>query len=225
MYIMHTPYIHHAYTCSAPCLCHACDVHVPSRPPPSPPRLTRGTRCRTSRSRRTLTLTLALTLPSPNPRPDPNQVTAHLDELNGQRWWSVRQSKRDASPFNTTVDDGVRLVAAADRLAGGTAASSLTGGGVLAFYLLVVVGIGRAVRSSCGGTRYRLAVDEMPDTRDVIDLCEGVYIARREGQLLRETELQEADRHNCWVSLFPYLSPIYLSLYLYLSLEIDLYRV
>ena len=135
----------------------------------------------------------------------------------------MRQSKRDASPFNTTVDDGVRLVAAADRLAGGTAASSLTGGGVLAFYLLVVVGIGRAVRSSCGGTRYRLAVDEMPDTRDVIDLCEGVYIARREGQLLRETELQEVDRHHCWVPLFPYLSPIYLSLYLYLSLEIDLY--
>ena len=29
------------------------------------------------------------------------------------------------------------------------------------------------VRSGCGGTRYRLAVDEMPDTRDVIDLCEG----------------------------------------------------
>ena len=62
---------------------------------------------------------------------------------------------------------------------------------MLAFYFLVVVGIGRAVRSTCGGTRYRLAVDEMPDTRDVIDLCEGVYIARREGQLLRETELQE----------------------------------
>ena len=133
----------------------------------------------------------------------------------------MRQSKRDASPFNTTVDDGVRLVAAADRLAGGTAASSLTGGGVLAFYLLVVVGIGRAVRSSCGGTRYRLAVDEMPDTRDVIDLCEGVYIARREGQLLRETELQEADRHTCWVSLFPYLPPIYPSLYLYLSISIS----
>ena len=35
----------------------------------------------------------------------------------------MRQSKRDASPFNTTVDDGVRLVAAADRLAGGTAAA------------------------------------------------------------------------------------------------------
>ena len=109
----------------------------------------------------------------------------------GLRWWSVEQSERDASPFDTTVDDGVQLVVAADRLAGGNVASSLTSGGVLAFYLVVVIGIGRLVRSAFGGTRYRLAVDEMPDTRDLIDLCEGVYIARREGQLLRETELQE----------------------------------
>ena len=43
------------------------------------------------------------------------------------------------------------------------------------------------------GTRYRLAIDEMPDTRDVVDLCEGVYIARREGELEQETDLQERD--------------------------------
>ena len=34
-------------------------------------------------------------------------------------------------------------------------------------------------------------VSVMPDTRDLLDLCEGVYIARQEGQLMRETELQE----------------------------------
>ena len=59
-------------------------------------------------------------------------VVAHRRRGDGLRWWSVHQSGRDASPFNTTSDDGVQLVAAADRLAGGTAASSLTGGGVLA---------------------------------------------------------------------------------------------
>ena len=47
------------------------------------------------------------------------------------------------------------------------------------------------VRTIFGGTRYRLVVDEMPDTRDLSDLCEGVYLARHEGQLLRETELHE----------------------------------
>ena len=74
------------------------------------------------------------------------------------------------------------------------------------------------MRSSCGGTRYRLAVDEMPDTRDVIELCEGVYIARREGQLLRETELQEIDR--IFVGFFP---SIYLSIHFDLSVSICIY--
>ena len=118
-------------------------------------------------------------------------VTAHLDELSGQRWWSVGQSRRDDSPFNTTVDDGVRLVASADRLAGSAAARSITSGGLLAFYALVVYGFGRLVRDVFGGTRYRIAIDEMPDTRDVVDLLEGVYIARRECDFPQETLLHE----------------------------------
>ena len=47
------------------------------------------------------------------------------------------------------------------------------------------------VRSVLGGTRHRLTIDEMPDPRDLLDLCEGVYIARREKRLLQETELTE----------------------------------
>ena len=73
----------------------------------------------------------------------------------------------------------------------GQAGGSLASGGLIAFYLAVVVGIGRSIRSVLGGTRYRLMVDEMPDTRDLIDLCEGVYIARREKRLMRETQLTE----------------------------------
>ena len=42
---------------------------------------------------------------------------------------------------------------------------------------------------SCAG--YRIIVDEMPDTRDLVDLIEGVYIARQESQLMLETELHE----------------------------------
>ena len=68
---------------------------------------------------------------------------------------------------------------------------SYASGGLLAFYLAVVYGVGRSIRSVVGLTRYRLMVDEMPDTRDLLDLCEGVYIARREKRLLRETELTE----------------------------------
>ena len=43
------------------------------------------------------------------------------------------------------------------------------------------------VRSVLGGTRHRLTIDEMPDPRDLLDLCEGVHIARCEKRLLQET--------------------------------------
>lgn len=45
------------------------------------------------------------------------------------QWWEVNQRAHDASPFQTAPVDGLQVVAAAERLAGGRAASSFTGGG------------------------------------------------------------------------------------------------
>ena len=108
-----------------------------------------------------------------------------------EHWWEMHQADVDASPFNTSLGDGLQVVLVADRIAGGNSLGSVLSGGLLAFYALTVYAIGRSIRSVLGGTRYRLMVDEMPDTRDLLDLCEGVYIARREKRLLRETELTE----------------------------------
>ena len=83
------------------------------------------------------------------------------------------------------------MIIAAERLAGGTAASSVTGGGVLIFYVVVVYAIGRAVRNSCGNTRYRIMLDELPDVKDIVEIIEAMHLARKSGQLKRETELQE----------------------------------
>ena len=60
------------------------------------------------------------------------------------------------------------MVVASERVAGGTAASSLTAGGILGFYILVVYAIGRALRSACGGSRYKLIFDEMPEVHDLV---------------------------------------------------------
>ena len=84
-----------------------------------------------------------------------------------------------------------QVVLVSDPVAGGAAGSSLLAGGLLVFYFGVVYAVGRSIRSVLGGTRYRLMVDEMPEPRDLLDLCEGVYIARREKRLLQETELTE----------------------------------
>lgn len=118
-------------------------------------------------------------------------ISSSSSDGKASRWWVMEQAARDASPFNTSALDGLQVVIAAERLAGGSAAISLTAGGVVAFYVLVVFGIGRVVRTILRDTRYRIVVDEMPDTRDLVDLIEGVYMARHEGELVYETELHE----------------------------------
>jgi len=107
----------------------------------------------------------------------------------GTEWWAVRQTSNDTSPFGARQGEGLRLIIIADRLAGGSAGSTLFAGGVVAFYSAVVLAIARLLRGSLGGTRYRLVTDEMPHTRDLFDLCEAVAIARRDGSLLREAQL------------------------------------
>ena len=57
----------------------------------------------------------------------------------------MHQSRRDASPFNTTVDDGVRLVVAADRLAGSAAARSLGLGQTLSLSLSLTLTLALAL--------------------------------------------------------------------------------
>ena len=46
--------------------------------------------------------------------------------------------------------------------------------GLIAFYTVFVLGIGRMLRGIFGGTRYRLILDELPRTRDLVDLCEVI---------------------------------------------------
>lgn len=112
-----------------------------------------------------------------------------------QQWWQLQQSGADVSPFGNATGlyagSGLQVVVASDKIAGGVLSSSVAAGGVLAFYAVIVYGIHRVTRAFFGGARYRLQVDELPDTRDLIDLLEGIYIARRDGDLMRETELYE----------------------------------
>lgn len=47
------------------------------------------------------------------------------------------------------------------------------------------------MRAFTAGTRYRIFLDEIPDSRDLVDLCDGVYIARRCSDLRGEFLLYE----------------------------------
>ena len=113
-------------------------------------------------------------------------------DVNGhEQWWQIHQRQDDYTQFAASRSDGLQVIVAAERLAGGTAASSLTGGGVLVFYVVVVYAIGRMVRSALGNTRYKIMLDELPDVKDIVEIIEAMHLARKSGQLQRETELHE----------------------------------
>ena len=62
-----------------------------------------------------------------------------------EQWWSLHQSRADVS-FNTSRDDGLQIVTAADSLV--SVPGFALGGGILAFYTVIVYAIARTVRAS-----------------------------------------------------------------------------
>ena len=106
-----------------------------------------------------------------------------------QQWWAVENT----SAVNTSSDAGLLTMIASDRLASDQLAGSLgiPATGLGALYAFLFIGAFRTVRAFTAGSRYRLTLDEMPDTRDLVDLCDSVYIARRQSNLVLETDLME----------------------------------
>jgi hypothetical protein len=118
-----------------------------------------------------------------------------LDERDGGGgggWWLANQTAVDPTlaAFGGSAGpaDGLQVIAVCDRIAS-TAGASFFTGGIVAFYIAVVLTIGRFLRATFGGAGLRVVYEEMADTATVRELCDGVYLARAEGDLRREHTL------------------------------------
>lgn len=60
---------------------------------------------------------------------------------------------------------------------------------VITFYISVVYLAGRILRLVTGGMARNVVLSEMPCPDHLINLCEGIYVARMGGKLLKEEEL------------------------------------
>jgi hypothetical protein len=106
----------------------------------------------------------------------------------GEQWWSLKMRDNSTAGEVLEADSGLHTFLACDRTPTNALTASLGVTGPLAFFVLVY-GVFRTVRGCTAGSRYRLRCDELPDTRDLVDLCDGVYIARRQRNLEREADL------------------------------------
>lgn len=69
--------------------------------------------------------------------------------------------------------------------------ASISNISVIGLYATFVFAIGKFIRLIFDRISQRVIYEEMPNTDDLMDLCESIYIARAEGDLYNEQRLYE----------------------------------
>ena len=80
--------------------------------------------------------------------------------------------------------DGLIFIIVSDKVT-----PQLTSYSVLTFYAVIVLAVGRIIRSLVAGDTSALFITEIPKPDMLLILCEGVIISRLERKLEREDEL------------------------------------
>lgn len=133
-------------------------------------------------------------------------------------WWEMRCQvlQRDASntgytsdrrPSSSSLDpepspsppvphsscgprfQGPRAVVVVDKVQTGILGATLSSFGITGLYLTFVYGLGRFLRLSMSNLRLTIPYEDLPSTRRLVTLCQDLYIARAQGELVLEEEL------------------------------------
>ncbi|KAF1329821.1 Piezo-type mechanosensitive ion channel component 2, partial [Globisporangium splendens] len=121
-------------------------------------------------------------------------ITKHTQE--GVSWWDVRPA--NSSTFKRddycNVTAPFCLIVVSDNIVDGLNSLGVGSYGLTAVYVFVVVTIGSAVKGFFRGAFLQVQYSELPDPEDVLELIEGIYIAREEkyvGHLKDEVRIFE----------------------------------
>lgn len=128
-------------------------------------------------------------------------VTKHSSSA-GETWWTLEPLTNATTTGDSSSDDDnycasdkpFCLIAVSDKIVQGLSTLGVDSYGLTAAYVFVVVTIGSAVKSFFRGAVFQIQYDELPEPEDVLELVEGVYIAREEkyvGHLTDEVRLFE----------------------------------
>ncbi|EFJ40273.1 hypothetical protein VOLCADRAFT_69738, partial [Volvox carteri f. nagariensis] len=63
---------------------------------------------------------------------------------------------------------------------------------ITGLYVTFVFAIGRFLRLSVSSLRLRIPTEDLPSTRRLVALCQDIYVARAEGELVLEEQLFRA---------------------------------
>lgn len=62
---------------------------------------------------------------------------------------------------------------------------------VIGLYATIVIAVGRFIRIIFDRIGQRLIFEELPNTKNLYELCEGIYIAQQQGDLVKEKQLYD----------------------------------
>lgn len=62
---------------------------------------------------------------------------------------------------------------------------------VVGLYATIVIAIGRFIRIIFDRISQRVMYEELPNTKQLFEICEGIFIAQQEGDLVREKQLYD----------------------------------
>jgi piezo-type mechanosensitive ion channel component 1/2 len=99
-------------------------------------------------------------------------------------WWEVSQNVWAADDKTRGQSNGLVFFTWSEKVTSQLIAYSL-----VTFYIVVVLGIGRAIRSIIQTGSEQIFIKDMPKPDSLILICEGVLISRLENNLEREEQL------------------------------------
>ncbi|KAL3669608.1 hypothetical protein V7S43_004993 [Phytophthora oleae] len=119
-------------------------------------------------------------------------VTKHASD--GFTWWTIEPVVGSSGSNYCSTAYPFCIVAVSDRIVQGLTTLGISSYGLTAVYIFVVVTVGSAVKGFFRGKLYQIQYEELPDPEDVLELVEGIYIARKEhyvGHLKDEVRIFE----------------------------------
>ncbi|GMF47808.1 unnamed protein product [Phytophthora fragariaefolia] len=119
-------------------------------------------------------------------------VTKHASD--GTTWWTIDPVIGKSSKNYCSAAFPFCIVAVSDRIVQGLTTLGISSYGLTAVYVFVVVTVGSAVKGFFRGKLFQIQYEELPDPEDVLELVEGIYIARHEhyvGHLKDEVRIFE----------------------------------
>lgn len=116
-----------------------------------------------------------------NTKIDSNTMATTLDFKPSGHYWEYTERGKNSLFFFVN----------SDLVIGEIFGASLKNLSVVTFYATVVLAIGRLIRGVFEQIIMRVIYEEMPYCDDIIEFCDAIFMARRDGDLRREQRLYE----------------------------------